>query len=158
MEHQAKRSGDRQKKWFFLTQHWVKLELAAMACCGGRNKERVKNIRAHLRKKSPLKAVKHKDANRASGLWNQDVCCQNLWGCTLKSITGCLSCCCILALSVHYQLLLETAHWARWAFSLAEKSHFFFSVGRSTVFVGWNVLYLAAEKQENCSRYPAQWN
>lgn len=96
-----------------------------MGCCGGRNKEWVKNIWAHLRKKSPLKAVKHKDANRASGSWNQAVCCQNPWDCTLKSITGCLSCCCILSVSVHYQLLSETAYWARWAFSIAKKSHFF---------------------------------
>lgn len=124
LEHQAKWSGNRQKKWFFFKQHPVKLELAAMGCCRGQNKEWVKDIWAHLGKKSPLKAVKHKDANRASGSWNQAVCCQNPWGCTLKSISGCLSCCCILSLSVHYQLSSETAYWARGALRLAERAIF----------------------------------
>lgn len=42
-KHPAKWSGNRQKKWFFLMQHWVKLELSATGCCGGQNKAWVKS-------------------------------------------------------------------------------------------------------------------
>lgn len=42
-KHPAKWSGNGQKKWFFLMKHWVKLELSAMGCCGGQNKEWVKS-------------------------------------------------------------------------------------------------------------------
>lgn len=42
-KHPAKWSGNRQKKWFFLMQHRVKLELSATGCCGGQNKAWVKS-------------------------------------------------------------------------------------------------------------------
>lgn len=145
MEHQGKWSGKGQKKWFFLTQHWVKLELAAMGCCGGQNKERVKNTRAHLWKNEGCQTQRCKQS-----LWLMKPSCllpksMRLYSEKHHWITVLLL---YSFLKCPHQLLSETAYWARWAFSLAEKRNFFFSMGTSTVFVGWNVLYLAAEKQE----------